>query len=292
MTRLLIFGANGQLGSDLQAAAAASVGAFTAIPFGRDRLDLGDLDAIRPALDAADFDVALYCASIHKTDAVEDDAAPAFRVNAHAADIAAAHCAERGRPFVYYSTDYVFSGLGRDTPYTENDPTSPINVYGASKAMAETLVLRYPTTAVLRVASLFGVAGASGKGGNFVETMIRLGRERGRLSVVADQVMTPTATADVADMTLRLLAAGAPAGIYHAVNSGEASWYEFATEIIARAGVDAAVEPTTSAAYATRAPRPAYSALDNSRIAAVVGRPAHWRDALARYMAARQDSSA
>ncbi len=289
--RLLLLGAAGQLGTDIRAAVAAGGapgGGFTVIPFGRDRLDLADLEAIGPALDGAAFDAAVYCASIHKTDAVEDDATSAFRVNVHAADAVAAWCAAAGKPFVYYSTDYVFSGLDRDTPYTETDATSPINVYGASKAMAETLLLRHPTTTVLRVASLFGVAGASGKGGNFVETMIRVGRERGTLSVVDDQVMSPTATVDIADMTLKLLAAGAPAGIYHAVNSGRASWHEFAAEIIARAGIDAVVEPTTSAAYKTRALRPAFSVLDNAKISGVIGAPAPWQDALDRYLAARR----
>ncbi|MDJ0933207.1 dTDP-4-dehydrorhamnose reductase [Breoghania sp.] len=285
MTRLLTFGSAGQFGTDI-AAAAKGRADFTFLPFGRDRLDLSDTDAIRLALEREDFDVVLYCASVHKTDAVELDADPAFQVNVRAADAIAAWCAEAGKLFVYYSTDYVFSGIGRKTPYDELAAKDPVNVYGASKAMGETLVLRYPTTTVLRMASLFGTAGASGKGGNFVETMIRFGRERGKLSVVNDQVMSPTATADIVKMTLDLLAAEAPAGIYHVVNSGQASWYEFACEIIKLAGVDAVVEPTTSAAFKTVALRPAYSVLDTAKLSRIIGTPDHWRDALARYMAA------
>src|SRR5690606_33610293 len=104
-------------------------------------------------------------------------------------------------------------------------------------------------TLIFRVASLFGVAGASGKGGNFVETMIRVGKEKGQLRVVADQVMSPTATADVAEMILKALAAKIPAGVYHAVNSGHASWFEFAKQIIERSGVNAKVEPIPASAY-------------------------------------------
>ena len=130
-----------------------------------------------------------------------------------------------GAALTYVSTDYVFGGAERARPYGENDCPSPVNVYGASKAMGETLArLADAEVTVLRVASLFGVAGASGKGGNFVETMIRNGRDIGSLSVVDDITMSPTGTADVADMVLDLLEAAAPPGIYHAVNSGEATW--------------------------------------------------------------------
>lgn len=140
---------------------------------------------------------------------------------------------------------------------------------------------------ILRVASLFGVAGASGKGGNFVETMIRAGRERGELRVVSDQIMSPTASADVAGALLTLLLKQAPSGVWHVVNSGAASWYEFACRIIERARVAAAVTAVPSAAYPTEAKRPPYSVLSNSKLAAAAGPMRPWQEALDDYLIAK-----
>ena len=139
-------------------------------------------------------------------------------------------CADKGARLIHISTDYVFGGdLSRRRPLEECDPIAPVNVYGASKAMGETLArLASDDVVVLRTASLFGVVGASGKGGNFIETMIRVARERGSLRVVDDQIMSPTASADVAGVVLRMLMDCCAPGIYHVVNSGSATWFEFA----------------------------------------------------------------
>jgi dTDP-4-dehydrorhamnose reductase len=134
---------------------------------------------------------------------------------------------------------------------------------------------------------LFGVAGASGKGGNFVETMIRFGREKGHLRVVNDQTMSPTATADVAGAILKLLRSNAPAGLWHAVNSGAATWHAFAERIIRQAGVAATVEPISSSEFPTPAKRPAYSVLDNRKLAAAIGPMRAWQDALDSYLLAK-----
>jgi len=161
----------------------------------------------------------------------------------------------------------------------------PVNVYGASKAMGESLAMfESGQVYVLRVASLFGAAGASGKGGNFVETMLRLARDKGEVRVVDDMVMSPTSTADVADMILRLIDRDASPGIYHAVNSGHASWYEFARTILGSAGSDAKAIAIGSGQFPTMARRPAYSALSNKKIHAVIGPVPDWRDALRRYL--------
>ncbi|MEW6252579.1 MAG: dTDP-4-dehydrorhamnose reductase [Planctomycetota bacterium] len=286
--RILLLGANGQLGTDLHAACAAQERSVQLLPLRRSDLDVTQLDAVGPFLARHDFDALVNCTSYHKTDEVEDHATQAFVVNAHAVLELARACARTGAALVHISTDYVFDGALR-RPYSESDGPGPINVYGASKAMGERLALgAWERTFVLRVASLFGVAGASGKGGNFVETMIRVGRERGELRVVNDITMSPTATCDVARALLALLQAEAPPGVYHLVNSGAATWYEFARAIIAGAGVPAAVEPITSREYPTRAARPPYSVLDNTKITARVGPLPHWRDALERYLVARE----
>ena len=170
----------------------------------------------------------------------------------------------------------------------KTDPTAPINVYGASKEVGETLArLAFDNLVIVRVASLFGVAGASGKGGNFVETIIRLGRERGTIRVVDDQVMSPTSTADVARFLLRMLVEGCVPGVYHVVNGGTATWFRFAKEIIHQAGIDASVLSCTSDELPTRAARPRYSALDNTKVSTRFSGLPPWEEALERYLHAK-----
>lgn len=291
--KILLLGANGQLGRDLIAAAERRADAPEIVPLMRRDLDLTDLDAIRPTLHALDFDVVINATGQHRTDHVESEPGPAFTVNAHAVAHLAAACRERSAPFLHVSTDYVFDGSA-DQPYSEDAAPAPINVYGASKLMGEALARReWPEgTRVVRTASLFGLAGSSGKGGNFVETMIRVGTEKGRLRVVDDVVMSPTATADLARGILRLIDGNAPPGIYHLVNAGRATWYEFARTIIEIAGVDAAVEPVPSSEYPTPARRPAFSVLACGRAAAEGVEMPAWEDALERYVRAREESAA
>ena len=149
--------------------------------------------------------------------------------------------------YVQGNTDYVFGGYPKDIPFKEDDAKAPVNVYGATKAMGEDLALSVCDHVVIaRVASLFGVAGASGKGGNFVETMLKLGRERGSVSVVADQFMSPTSTADAAKIILQAVQADVPSGIYHVVNSASASWWEFASRIFERCGLTVDCRPITA----------------------------------------------
>lgn len=289
MPRIALFGANGQLGSDLVALA--------------DRRGLDLVAVTRAQVDAADpaagfddlsFDVAINCVAVTHVDGCEKDPAPAVAINAHFAERLAKACAARGARLVQVSTDYVYGGQRQREPLSEEVGRAPVNVYGATKALGEDLArLEHDDVIVARVASLFGVAGASGKGGNFVETMIRLGRERGRLTVVDDQVMSPTASWDAAEAILDLIAAQAPAGVYHVVNSGVASWCAFAQAIIDKArvtkdGVAAEVAPISTSQFPTPARRPPYSALSNAKLEAAIGRPmASWTDALDRYLAAK-----
>lgn len=290
--RVLLLGPNGQLGSDLRQAHASAGEPFELIGVGRDQLDVSSWQSVEQGLvDAAvnaPFDVLVNCTGYHVTDAAEDNANAAFAVNAHAVRAMARACAQRKARFVHVSTDYVFGGdRARRSPLGEQSPTAPVNVYGASKALGETFVFAELENAlVLRVASLFGVRGARAKGGNFVETMIRVGRERGALRVTDDQVMSPTATADVAKAMLEALFAD-HTGVLHVVNDGAATWFDFAAEIIRQAGVDAAVAPCASADYPTRALRPRYSVLDNTKAAGAFGRMRPWQDALERYLRAR-----
>ena len=287
--RVLLLGPNGQLGHDLLLAHRKSGEPFGLQALGRDRLDLAEPEVVESVLERMEFEALANCTGYHRTDEVEDNATDAFTINAHAVQAMARVCARKGARFVHISTDYVFGGdRALRRPLREDDPTAPVNVYGASKAMGETLArLESDDAVVLRVASLFGVAGASGKGGNFVETMIRAGRERGTLRVVDDQTMSPTATEDVARVMVRMLRDGCPPGLYHVVNAGFATWFEFAREIVRRAGVEAEVAPCATSEYPVRAARPAYSVLDNAKAAAAFGTLPPWQDALDRYLRAK-----
>ncbi len=282
--RIALFGANGQLGSDLVTLAGERDLDLT--PVTRAEVDAADPTA---SFGALDFDVAINCVAVTKVDDCEKDPAPAVAINAHFAGRLAKACAARSARLVQVSTDYVYGGQAQREPLSEEVGRAPVNVYGATKALGEDLArLEHDDVIVARVASLFGVAGASGKGGNFVETMLRLGKERGRLTVVADQVMSPTASLDAGEAILDLIAAKAPAGDYHVVNSGVASWFEFAEAIIAKAGVAAEVVPIPTSQFPTPARRPPYSALSNAKLTAAIGRPmVDWSTALDRYLAAK-----
>ena len=291
--RVLLLGPNGQLGYDVRRAHAEAGNPFDLLPLARDKLDVAAPGVTERALGSLEFDALVNCAAYTKVDELEDHAELAFAINAHAVQTMARACAAKGARFVHISTDYVFGGdATRNQPLREDDPTAPVNVYGASKAVGETLArLACDDVVILRVASLFGVAGASGKGGNFVETMIRAGRENRALRVVDDQTMSPTATADVARVVVRMLTEGCVPGLYHVVNTGSVTWFDFAHEIIRRVGVEAAVTPCASGKYPVRAARPRYSALDNTKVSAVFGAMPQWQDALERYLHAKGHSA-
>jgi dTDP-4-dehydrorhamnose reductase len=293
---ILVTGDTGQLGHDMMRAAREA--GLQGVALGRESLDFrhADTDRIETvlrALGAGPDDALVHCAAYTRVDDAEADRDAAFDLNARAVGDLAGACHRVGVRLVLPSTDYVFDGRA-DRPYREEDATGPLNVYGASKLEGERLAREATRdrALVVRTASLFGVAGArrarEGTGGNFVETMIRAGTERGRLRVVNDIVMSPTATRDVATGILALLQLDAPGGAYHLVNTGQASWYEFARAIVEDAGVRADVEPVPAREYPTAAARPAYSVLDPGRAEEVAGiRMRGWREALGEYLGVR-----
>lgn len=285
--KIALFGANGQLGQDVSAIAATR--GLTLIALQRPMFDAADSAGLDAALADLDFDVAINSVAVTRVDDCETDAAPAQAINAHFAEALAKVCATRKARLVQVSTDYVFGGQVSREPLDEDAAPAPINVYGETKLQGETLARQaHDDVIVARVASLFGVAGASGKGGNFVETMIRLGRERGALKVVDDQQMSPTASWDAAEALLDLVAAEAPAGLYHVVNSGSASWYDFAAAIIEQAGIAATVAPIATCDFPTPARRPPYSVLANDKLEKSLGRTMPpWQEALNRYLTAK-----
>ena len=181
--KTILLGPDGQLGTDIQAANLRNGGSLAIFPIGRSTLDLSDINNASKFLLNRDFQCLINCSSYHKTDEVERNANAAFTINAHLVQEIAQVCRKKNARLVHISTDYVFGGQSRSKPLTELDCKAPINVYGASKGMGEDLALvTGPNVWILRVASLFGIAGASGKGGNFVETMIWVAKEKGALS--------------------------------------------------------------------------------------------------------------
>ena len=242
--KALLLGSRGQLAHDLRRAhAELGDASFDLALLPRESPDLAESGAVERVLGGLDFDVLVNCAAHTRVDDSEDDASLAFAVNAHAVRAMARVCATKGARLFHFSTDYVFGGdRARQAPLRERDPMAPVNVYGASKAMGETLArLESDDVVILRVASLFGAAGAGGRGGNFVETIVRAARERRPLRVVDDQTMSPTAAADVARTAMRMLTEGCASGTYHVVNSGSATWHELACEILRRVGLGAGV---------------------------------------------------
>ena len=288
MMKAILLGPNGQLGIDVQSVNARRGEPIEVLAVGRAQVNLSNIEAAISSLRDQSFDALINCSSYHKTDEVEGNAQQAFTINAHLVKRLAELCAEKHARFFHVSTDYVFGGEHQTSPIPENAPKAPVNIYGASKAMGEDLaLLANSDTVILRVASLFGVAGASGKGGNFVETMLRLAKEKGELRVVSDQTMSPTSTFDVAEAMLDMLVSSAPPGIWHVVNSGETTWFEFAQRIISDANVKARMIPIETNQFPTAAMRPRYSALNNEKLSNAIRPMRPWQDALKDYLVSK-----
>ncbi|WP_147942658.1 MULTISPECIES: dTDP-4-dehydrorhamnose reductase [Microbispora] len=269
--RWMVTGAGGMLGTDLMDALAVE----DAFGFGRD-LDVTDGRAVEDTLDDLAPDVVVNCAAWTDVDGAETRPEEAMEVNGRAVEGLALACAKRGVRLIHISTDYVFDGAGRE-PYGEDDvPLRPVNAYGWSKLAGERAALEHGHT-VVRTAWLYGARGRS-----FPATIIRLAAERETVQVVTDQVGQPTWSADLAARLVELGRSGAPGGVYHGTNAGRTTWYAFAREIFTLLGADPGrVVPTSSAAFARPAPRPAWSVLGHGRWAEAGLPPMrHWREAL------------
>lgn len=279
--RVLITGGNGQLAYDLKRA----LDRHEVHSLNRLQLDICDYAQAAAQVQAIQPDVLINTAAFHRVDDCETQQESAFATNAIAVRHLAQLCAQQDALLVHISTDYVFGGRAERFPLTENDPPTPLSVYGTSKLAGEHLArLTWRRTLIVRTCGLYGVAGASGKGGNFVQTMLRKAREGAVLRVVDDQECTPTATKDLAQKIAWLVTQDL-AGIVHVTNAGSCTWYEFAKAIFALTGVDAALSPTTSKEYVTPATRPPYSVLAHKRLADLGQddlRP--WQAALAEYL--------
>ncbi|PRZ08101.1 dTDP-4-dehydrorhamnose reductase [Isoptericola sp. CG 20/1183] len=257
--RWMVVGAGGMLGRDLIAVLERA--SVDVVGLRHADLDVTDPEAARRAL--ADADVVVNAAAWTDVDGAETCEAEAFAVNATGAAHVARAARLAGARLVHVSTDYVFDG-GATEPYAEKSPVAPRSAYGRTKAAGEWAARAEAADhLIVRTAWLYGA-----HGGCFPKTMARLAAERDQLAVVDDQVGQPTWTRDLAELVVRLVAAGAPAGIYHGTSTGQTSWYEFAQRVVASAGLSTPVEPTTSDAFPRPAPRPAYSVLGHDALRA------------------------
>jgi len=278
--RILLIGASGQLGTDLRK---ALTGQEVVAPTHQE-LDICDSNRVSECVQAMRPDLVINTAASHGTDECETQVERAFQVNVYGVRNISLACKSVGAALVHMSTDYVFDGKKHE-PYLEDDIPRPVNVYGISKLAGELMIRsmldRY---FVVRTSALFGSRGVTGKGGNFVTTMLRLAREKKDIRVVDDQRLSPTYTADLA-RKIAWLINSETYGIWHVTNGGDCSWYEFAAAIFQQAGLHPSLSPITTAESGARARRPAYSVLGHGRLQeAAADDMQPWEDALGVYL--------
>jgi dTDP-4-dehydrorhamnose reductase len=277
---VLITGGEGQLGSDLRVL--LDGGAVWAPP--RSELDITDDAAVQAAFDRLRPRVVFNCASFHNLQVCETEEDRSFAVNARAVKRLARRCADQGAKLVHFSTNYVFDGQ-RPEPYGEDDRPAPRSIYAISKLAGEQCALSYaPGALVVRGAGLYGLHGSASKGGNFVARALARAREQGRLRMVADQRLSPTFTADLAEAVLEAVDAGAD-GLLHLTASGECSWHEFTVAILELTGLDVPVEAAVTERDPDGPDRPLNGVLSRRRADQLGLRPLRgWREALEDYL--------
>ncbi|PKQ29587.1 MAG: dTDP-4-dehydrorhamnose reductase [Actinobacteria bacterium HGW-Actinobacteria-10] len=283
ISRVLIAGANGMLGSALQRVLRERGVEFVA-PAERD-FDITDEDAVGRVTGgfaasgrSGARGLLVNAAAFTNVEAAEDDRELAYRVNEYGARVLATAARDNSLQFVHVSTDFVFDGT-KETPYSETDDPNPLSVYGASKLAGETAVLNlFPDALIVRTAWVYGPGGV-----NFPVKIMAAAQERESLQVVTDEIGSPTYTVDLAAGILELVGAQA-SGLYHLAGAGSCSRYELASEILRLSGRTTRLEPVTSDVFPTRAARPGNSVLDCSKAAAMGVTLPGWHDGLSRFL--------
>jgi dTDP-4-dehydrorhamnose reductase len=276
--KLLVTGAAGMLGHDVMLAAGNA--GHDVVGYGRAELDVTDPGALARKLDLERPDAVINCAAWTEVDGAEGAEEAAFAINGKGAGNVAAAASEVEARVVHVSTDYVFDGA-KGAPYVESDQPAPLSAYGRTKlAGEEAVAAANKRHFIVRSAGLFGISGR-----NFVDTMLRLSEDQNEVTVVRDQIGSPTYTWHLAYGIVRLID-GMEYGIHHMAAAGQCSWYEFAREIFEQARVECRVFSITSEEFGAAAPRPPFSALVSQREHAIV--LPNWQDGLAGYLAQRK----
>ena len=284
--KVAIIGASGQLGTDI----CQALKGFEVLPLTHADIEITDMSSTKRILRQHMPDIIVNTAAFLRVDDCETEIDRAFAVNALGTRNVAVVAYELASKLLHISTDYIFGVLPekdapRTKPYTEFDSPAPPNIYGRSKLAGENFVRHLcPRHFIVRTSGLFGVTGSISKGGNFVETMLKLGREQDQLKVVNDQVFSPTYTKDLASKIAEIIVTDC-FGVFHITNRGACSWYEFAREILGLAGLKTPLIPISSDLYPQEAKRPRFSVLDNYQLRLLgMDDMRSWQEALADYM--------
>ena len=277
--KILVTGYKGQLGYDVVNEATSR--GIEAVGVDIDEMDITNQEQVNTVIKSGNYDAVVHCAAWTAVDKAEEPELydTVIKVNATGTKYIADVCEELDIPMMYFSTDYVFDGEGT-TPWNEYDERHPLNVYGLSKAQGEEFVEKLKKHFIIRIACVFGK-----NGNNFIKTMLRLGKERGAVSVVNDQIGNPTYTYDLAKLVVDMIQTD-KYGKYHATNSGNfISWYDFACEIFKQAGMDVKVTPVDSNQFPAKAKRPKNSRMNQTELDKNgFNRLPAWQDALGRYL--------
>lgn len=277
--KILVTGYKGQLGYDVVNEATSRN--IEAIGVDIDEMDITDANQVNKVIKYGNYDAIVHCAAWTAVDKAEDPMLleTVKKVNVEGTENIANVCKELDIPMMYFSTDYVFDGQG-ETPWDEYSERNPLNVYGQTKYEGELAVEKLQKHFIIRIAWVFGV-----NGNNFIKTMLRLGKERGAVSVVNDQIGNPTYTYDLAKLVVDMIQTD-KYGTYHATNSGDfISWYDFACEIFKQAKLDVEVTPVDSNTFPAAAKRPSNSRMNQSELDKNgFNRLPLWQDALCRYL--------
>jgi len=277
--KVLVIGANGALGTDLMKTLEHPVPALHA------DFDICEKSRAAAFIKKARVQVVVNTAAFHQVPICETEQARAFEVNVMGVRNLAEICADLGLHLCHLSTDYVFDGKARK-PYAESDLPAPLNMYAVTKLAGEYAVAAYCADySIVRSCGLYGRVPTRAKGGNFINAMMRLGREREFVPVVEDETVSPTYTRDLA-LGIKALLDAEGRGTFHISQAGETSWYEFARIIFEFFRLPAKLKPITAALFQSSVRRPAYSILDNRRFESLTGfQMPLWKDALLRHLA-------
>lgn len=274
--KLLVTGVKGQLGYDVVNEAYNR--GIQAVGVDIEEMDITNAEQVDQVIKTGEYDAVVHCAAWTAVDKAEDMPDACRKVNAEGTRNIANVCKQLDIPMMYFSTDYVFDGQGT-TPWSEYDERHPLNVYGQTKYEGELSVEKLKKHFIIRIAWVFGK-----NGNNFIKTMLRLGKEKGEVSVVNDQIGSPTYTYDLAKLVIEMIQSD-KYGTYHATNEGSCSWYEFACEIFKQSDMDVKVNPVDSNAFPAKAERPKNSRMNKKELDknGFHQLPA-WQDALNRYL--------
>lgn len=274
--KLLVTGVRGQLGHDIVNECKKSN--IEAVGVDIEEMDITDADKVEVVIKSGNYDAVIHCAAWTAVDKAEEEVELCAKVNIDGTKNIVKVCKELDIPMMYFSTDYVFDGQGK-SEWKEYDERNPLNVYGQTKYEGELAVETLNKYFIVRIAWVFGI-----NGNNFIKTMLRLGKEHGTVSVVDDQIGSPTYTYDLAKLCVEMIKTN-KYGIYHATNEGLCSWYEFACEIFKQAEMDVEVIPVNSEAFPAKAKRPSNSRMSKEMLDKNgFRRLPTWQDALKRYL--------